>query len=322
MFLILCSINILDSVGGRKRRLWDNLDAAATKLVRGDNPEADLVEHINRAIEKDSNSVNPALLPGKPEDEPALTARVVADVCIGFLEIVGPPRSHKWMKRFLAAKRLDPITCDTPASLTVGVDDDSLGASASLARLLAHYPPELYRDGVFLALAGMEAEAWNYHAFVEGFHLLAENAHRAGFTLVAFPANLEKAFRSDFGIQSFGDETHSRDGWAAEAFLDLNDDTAINSVERTSKWLENHKTDGVLLCAKPDGRVLCHFYKGGAVTETAPFWARMDRQRLSMAAQELNPRIALEALGLPDLLEPGKFEIPTEKSFLRSKGLQ
>lgn len=298
--------------------LWNDLEVVSTTLLRGEIPELNLVQRINK-IRKENNPDEESLPEVLPKEKGTI-ARFVAcaaginDFC-GLRGAIGLPKSPHWIARYLAASRYDPITMgDSEARLTVGIDKDGLGTSASMARLLAHYPPELARDSVFLALAGLEAEAWNGHAFVEAFFCLAENIHRAGFTLVVYPSSLENNFRQAFGIQSTGNETNARDGWAAEAFLDLPGILNADPVLRISQWLESVKSDAIRVRADADGKVLINFFQQGKITKAQPSWVQIAEKKFTMAAQEFNPRLVFVALGLPDLLEPGSFKIPTEIS--------
>jgi hypothetical protein len=300
--------------------LWDDLEQVAHSLLRGQRAEQAAVRRINKET---GESAEENGLTSKPFKQPGRTARLLADAVSDLAAMIGEAASEEWKRRRRAAGFYWDITdCEGACSrLTTGTDKKGLGRSASMGRLLAHYPADLMRDGLFHALAGLEAEGANGHAYVESFLCLAECAHESGFTLAVFPAELQTKFRERFGIVAFEDDggASTRDGLAAEAFVDLRGSTKGDSLPAIEKWFQKTKAGGWCLRAEHDGTWKLLRYEAGASsehdrrTDDAP----LDADALAAAARSLDPRAAMSALGLPDVLEPGEWR---EGAYAGEKG--
>ncbi|MEW6350127.1 MAG: hypothetical protein AB1646_13760 [Thermodesulfobacteriota bacterium] len=287
--------------------IWKDFERAALTLLAGDHVEDDLIGRVNARIPDDDSHLTEEL-----GDQPGVTARLVHSAAFELAETFGEPKIPAWQARYRAARFYWDITdCeDSCERLTVGIDEQGLGTSASLGRLLAHYPVELMRDPIFLAFAGMEAEGANGHAFVEAFHCLAEAAQRAGFSVAVFPEMLESKFRKAFGMESEWEAPRSAraQGWAAEAFVDLPGLLTVDTMPVIEHWYAAEQADGLLVRGEPDGSFRVAAFRGGEkVDMTMAGFAEPDHERLFQAARQLHPRGVFPALGLPDLLEPGEW---------------
>ena len=299
-----------------REHLWLDLEVASTLLLQGDRARAEIVSRVNGALQRAyDDAAFDIRLPVERLPSDGATARRVALACgvddrTGLRGAVGITSSLKWQQRYLFASSLHQIVSGRAgARLTVGVDDDGFGASASLARLLAHWPAQLARDGIFLALAGLACGADEGVAWADALFNLAEGVHRAGFTVVVHPDPKAERFRDAFGIDAAVDapERVARDGWAAEVFIDLPGVAAGDVERRATSWLRSEHASGALVRANADGSVHAARYTDGLARDDD----KSDARALATAARALDLRGVFGALGLPDLLEPGAYDPPT-----------
>jgi hypothetical protein len=289
--------------------LWADLEAVAQAHLRGEAADKDRVKRLNVTLGALDDRTT---LKAKPPTKPGATAVAVAAAEYDLRSLIGPPESPAWVERRRAAALYGDITeGDEVERLTVG---KGLGASASLGRLLGYYPAALARDAIFLALASLEAEAANGHAYVVPLAVLAENAHAAGFTLAIVPAKLQAKLRRAFGIERGETAAPATgDAFAAEAFVDLPKLLKAAPAEALAVWFAKAKADGAVVRAEADGVVTLTAFRDGMPTEGAAavrtvLGSAPDEAALRSAARAFLPRAAFAALGLPDLLEPGAWQ--------------
>ncbi len=279
---------------------WDALDTVGASLLRNEAPNAALVKRLNAVLAK----VGEDKVPGKPGKG---MARKLFGAAYQLRQASGLPAGDSpWKDRYAAAESYDAIVnSDAFDRLTTGNDKKNIGASASLARLMAYYPEKFYRDGWFWSLAALEAESLNGHAFVGAMETLAQEAHAAGFTLVLTPADQQPAFRKAFGID--GGEAEAERGWSAEAFVDLPGMMKADVADLATAWLAKNKAKGAVVRCEAGGAAK-------ASGDTAAVFGARAKASLKEAARELNPRAAFETLGFVELLAPVPLAAPQEET--------
>lgn len=273
---------------------WEALDTAGTSLLRNETPDAALVKRLNSTLVK----VGKDKVPGKPGKG---MARKLFGVAWQLRQAVGiPDEATRWKERYAAAESYDDIaSSDALDRLTTGYDSKGMGASASLARLMAYYPATLYRDGWFWSLSAWATESANGHAFIAAMETLAQAAHSAGFTVVVFPSAKQEIFRKAFKIDR-GQAEAERE-WSAEAFVDLPGLLKMDVAQTAGAWLVKNKASGIVARCEADGHCRILAWKDGKPTD-----AEGD---LTAAALALDPRAALQALGYNELLSPVEWRI-------------
>jgi hypothetical protein len=294
-----------------REHLWLDLEVASTLLLQGDHAPAEVVNRVNAALRKAGEPAADALVDKRPNDI-GLTAKRVALACgvddgSGLRGAIGVPASPLWQQRYLGASHYEAIARSNAFErLTTGVDD--VGRSAALARLLAHHPKNLARDGIFHALAGLRCIAAKAASYVDAFFALAEGSKRAGVVLAVFPDSAGAQFRSAFGVEGqAGRAPYARDGLTAEVFLDGKGLAPADLTSRVTKWMGEARASGWLVHGDAEGKCRVVRFVDGKGTEQA---AR-DPDALKAAVKALDVRGLFAPLGLPDLLEPGPFERPT-----------
>jgi hypothetical protein len=271
----------------------------ALRHLSGEPAESADVKAVNAVLEPlDAES----RLKGKPPKRAGQAARAIAGAAHVLDEALGPAESPRWRLRRRAAAFYWDIT-EGPAGDRLTLHRSKLGRSAALGRLLGHYPSELARDPIFLALAALEAEAANGHAFVEPFGLLAERAARAGFTVAVHSRDEDASFRKVLGIREA--EEPAPGELVAHAFLDLPGAESEDVLSALRGWHARSGASGTLVRAEADGAWRVLELTGERETERRE---GLDRDALASAARELVPRRVFAALGLPDLLEPGEWQ--------------
>ena len=285
-----------------REAVWSQMERVCLDLLNGRPTDRSAIRQLNLVL---GNIDEDSRLSSRSGRRPTVTARAIADASYTLEEAVGPSQSPAWQERRRAANFYWDIT-DSPAleRLTVGIDEAGFGDSASLGRLLGHYPPQLARDPIFLALAAMQAESANGHAFVEPLQALSERAGAAGFTLAVYPVALDPDFRTSFGLLE-GPEAATHPVWAAHGFVDLTDPMPADISDALRRWFAANRSDGHLIRADPDGSWdASEFSSGRPIPSTLQIQAPL----LERAARNLDLRLACTAAGLPDLLEPGAWE--------------
>ena len=287
---------------------WGDFESVATSLLQGKKPDSDIRKKINKVIRDFDDEIT---LPASPKKAECETARIIGESAYTLQEIVGEPETQLWKARRRAAHLYWDITdCPAGERLAGGSDEENIGSAGCMGRLLSHYPREVMRDSLFYALAGMEAEGANGHAYVESFHSLAENSEKAGFTLTIFPARLMTDFRVLHKMQSFG-EWKPEGEWAAEAFIDLGPILKSDPLPHINRWFAEKKTDGMILRAEADGAYTISQYKGGVLLDSPdgdlPGGKVSDSALVESAAKALWPGDIFTTIGLPNLLEPGEW---------------
>lgn len=290
--------------------LWEDFGAVANAILAGGAADRKAVKRVNEALGPAGEEDRLPAKGGKPGK--GVTARVVADAAFALAEAVGRPGAGTAERRQQDAELYWDIT-DGPAvrRLTVGGDKKGTGDAAALARLLAHYPRGRLRDPVFLALAALECEAANGHAFVEPLKKLAELASRAGVVAVVVPVTFRSALRQAFGIEAQAEapEDMPPGPWAGEAFLQAPGLPKVDLVGALRGWLGKQGVDGLLALLGADGAAAVEVWKQG-VAGASPAdlgLAAPDRAALGEAATALDARAVFPALGVGDLLAPGLF---------------
>lgn len=289
-------------------QLWQDFENTAVALLSGEGPDKSAIRRLNAVIEvnsPDDTLKNKGAKPGKGEN-----ARKVFNAAYALQETLGRASSGRWKERYQAASFYWDIT-DGPAGelLTAGTDKKGFGEAASLARLLSHYPPELLRDSIFLSLAAQQCEAANGHVYVNSLERLAEGARTAELAAVVLRSSLAK-FRKAFGISGQEVEASEQPGeWAGEAFVHSSYICKPELIPALREWFARQKESGAVVYLKADGTcALNYFQKGETVPGSSELWgASPDLTALGSAGQLLSPRAVFPALGVGDLLAPGKW---------------
>lgn len=282
------------------KALWKDFEDVALGLLRRGEVPVAAVKRINAVLGSDGDR---AALKAKPLSKPGLTSRLIAEIEYDLREAIGPSEDPLWEMRSRAAEFYWDITeGEAIDALTTGAGGKKgYGESASFGRLLCHYPTSMRRDNIFLALAGLQAEGANGHAYVPAFFSFAEISQQAGFTLAIFPSGLRQSFRKAFGIEGEQETPAIDPCWSAEIFLPLPGiTTAANPREGLEKWFKHEKAEGIILSAGADG-----------TWETASFTDKIavkDQERMRSSIIELDMAALFESLGLPDLLKPGEWQ--------------
>ncbi len=260
--------------------LWQALERAGSALLGGAAPAAADAKALNKHL--------PTRLPAKPGKG---MARKVAGAIHELAEILGwQSAPDTWKARREAAARYWTIVDGAGLDrLTTGTDKKGIGTAASLGRLLPYYPPKLFRDPLFLAMAALEAEAANGHAFVAALEGLAENAADAGMTSVLVPDTLAEKFRKDFGID--GGKIDSADGMTMEVFVDHGPMLKADVAEVARAWLARQKIESGVIRIAADGKA-----------EALP--GGVKQPPVEAAGKALDPHALAAALGFPTLLAP------------------
>lgn len=272
---------------------WDAFEQVADALLRGDAPDAALRKRVNALID-DAD----AHLPGKPAKKRGAVARRVAEAFVALREALGEPTSPRLAACASAAELYDRITSGPARDRLLQTTRKPLAVSLALGRLLAHYPVEVRRDRIFLALAAFDAEVWNGHSFVGPLEELAERSGGAGFTLAIVPEAHEADFRQSHGTRA--DESAARGGWAGEAAIDAGG-VGEETVASFTHWFARSGVDGAVVRCEASGACRVLRFVAGQVVEDAP----SSNTALADAARALDPRGAILAAGFPDVLAPG-----------------
>jgi hypothetical protein len=282
------------------KALWKDFEDAAQGLLKRGEVPASAVKRLNAVLGSEEGR---ASLKTRPLARSGLTSRLIAEIEYDLREAIGPSEDPLWEARARAAGFYWDITeGEALDALTTGSGGKKgYGESASFGRLLCHYPESMRRDNIFLALAGLQAEGANGHAYVPAFFSFAEISHQAGFTLAIFPSDLRQSFRMAFGIEG-GTEIPAIDPcWSAELFLPLPGILTVPNVrEGLEKWFKKEKAEGIILCAGADG-----------AWETTAFTDKIavkDQEKMRSSAIGLDMAGLFESLGLPDLLKPGEWQ--------------
>ncbi|MCB0196863.1 MAG: hypothetical protein KDJ65_33235 [Anaerolineae bacterium] len=297
--------------------VWDDFERVATALLQGEKPDKALLRTLNKLLRSYDEDAG---LPTKPAKQPGKTAGLVAEAKVELAEVIGQPSTGLWPERLRAAEFYWDITdCDgSLAKLTTwtGPNKKGLAHTAAFSRILIHHPPELLRDNIFLALAGLEAESANGDP--SGFRCLANDSHQAGFSLAIFPLDRQEELWNHFGLALWiepeqEDTLSSPDQpWAAEVWVDLPGILKGESAPAVEQWFVKAKANGMVLRAEADGTWrITQFKEGKICTEPEadlPGGLITDPAQITQAAKKLDPRSLFAALDLPDLLEPGAWE--------------
>jgi len=285
---------------------WEEFRTATEALMRGEEADPSIIKRLNKIFEGE------ARLSVKPKKGRGKSAQMIVESHQAMLGAAGEPKDPVLVARYRAGDMYDAIT-ESPAGemLTIGRGKRGLGESAALGRLLGHYPKELTRDGIAIAMMANDAEAWNGHCYVPSFQTLAEHATQAGFTLAVYPTTLRGQFHNTFGLIPSEGEPRECDGWAADAFIDLPGLLKADPIEALEDWFCKQEADGVIVRCEPDGRFALTYYqtdrKAKKAPESVPGSGNIDRKVLADAGKTLWPRGVFAALGMPDMLEPGEF---------------
>ena len=297
----------------KTEELWNLFDQISANLMQGEKVNKKSLKKINQEIKAYEEE---AILKVEPEKDKGVMARQIAQAAYCLKETVGESKDLRWQERYRAASFYWDITdCKESYQRLIAGEDDKqgLGHSAALGRLVAHYPKELARDGVFWSLAAHETESANGHAYTQSLCSFAEHAHQAGFTLAVFPVEKQEEFRKDFEIYTFENAPQLDQSWAGEAFLDLPELVKKDIQKELEEWFKKNKVNGCCLRAEANGKTDLKIYQDGkqdnkAGKEVFADQFNVDHTQIVEVAQELDLRDACAALGLPDLLEPGEWK--------------
>lgn len=282
---------VKDSEPPDAQAAWSAFEQVADALLRGAVPDTAARKAVN-ALMADSESQLPAKAPAKRS---SLATRV-AGAYSALRDALGAPATPRLAACAQAAELYDAITSGPAGDRLLQTRDKPLAIALALGRLLAHYPVELRRDPLFLALASHEAEVWNGHGFVAPLATMAAEPDASGFIAAIVPAQLEEDFRAAHDTRS--DDSAAIDGWAGEAAI-ANDDRHVATF---TKWFAKKRADGAIVHGQADGTCRVLRFVAGEVTEDAA----VPDARLVQAARALDPRAAIVAAGFPDVLAPGE----------------
>lgn len=270
---------------------WSAFEQVADALLRGAVPDATMRKAVTALID-DSESQLPAKAPAKRS---SLATRV-ASAYGALRDVLGAPATPRLAACARAAALYDAITSGPAGDRLLQTRDKPLAIALALGRLLAHYPVEVRRDPLFLALASHEAEVWNGHGFVAPLAAMAAEPDAPGFIAAIVPAQLEEDFRAAHDTASDG--SAALGGWAGEAAI-ANDDRHVATF---TKWFAKKRADGAIVHGQADGTCRMLRLVAGQLTEDAP----VTDPRVVQAARALDPRAAIVATGFPDVLAPGE----------------
>ncbi|MEQ8221957.1 MAG: hypothetical protein ABRQ37_06610 [Candidatus Eremiobacterota bacterium] len=289
--------------GKDKKELWKIFEETVTSLLQGKEVSVKSIKKLNEEI---SCMDDRAKIRTKPAKKTGETGRLISFAGYALSEILGRPDSLQWKERYRAASFYRDITdCEAITQLTTGKDKKGTGLSASFGRLLCHYPVHLYRDNIFWVIAGRETESANGHAYVESMYSFSEFCHKAGFLLVIYPWELQKKFRKTFGIEPYEEISPLKNMETAELFIDTPLLKADMS-EEAKKWFLKEDSTGMTVRGEADGTYRITCFKDGNII---PCEGReTNEELLKKASKELNIREVFSSLGLPYLIEPGKWE--------------
>lgn len=274
---------------------WSAFEQVADALLRGALPDATDRKAVNALLD-DSASHLPAKAPAK---RASLVPRI-AGAFVALREVLGAPATPRLAACARAAQLYDAITSGPAGDGLLHTRDKPLSVALALARLLVHYPAELRRDPLFLALASHEAQVWNGHAFVAPLATMAADPGAPGFTAAVVPAALEEDFRAAHDTRS--DSSAAVGGWAGEAAIATDD----RHVATFSNWFAKKRADGAIVHGPADGNCRVLRFAAGQVSQDAP----SADPKLVRAARALDPRAAFLAAGFPDVLAPGELAQP------------
>ncbi|MEQ8188771.1 MAG: hypothetical protein ABRQ39_12435 [Candidatus Eremiobacterota bacterium] len=293
---------IKDFEGKDKKELWELFEESASSLLQGKEISVKSIKKLNEEIACMNDRAKIRTKPAKKTGE---TGRIISFAGYALSEILGRPDSPIWKERYRAASFYRDITdCEAVEKLTVGKDKKGTGLSASFGRLLCHYPVHLYRDNIFWVIAGRETESANGHAHVESMYSFSEYCHKAGFLLVIYPCELRKKFRKTFGIEPYEEISPLKNMETAELFIDTPLLKADMSEEAEKWFLKEHST-GMTVRGEADGTYRITCFKDGNIISSED--RKINRDLLKKASKELNIREVFSSLGLPCLIEPGKW---------------
>jgi len=285
---------------------WNEMDRAGFALLTGQPADKKDVKSLNELLEPLGDSTN---LPAKAKLGKGQIARTVANFIVDLKSTLGEPESGPWAERFRAAGFYWDITDgEAGMRLTVGTDRAGMGTSASLARLLAHFPTSLMRDPVFLAMLALECEAANGHAYVEGLSMLAEQTGVAGLVLVVANADQKSALREALGISSDDAKKNDVEGsWCGEALISGTTLTKDDPADAARRFMVKAKATGAIAELSPGKAANLTWYKAGGEVDNAneAGLGPVDHNALSAAAKSFLPREGFIALGAGDILAPG-----------------
>jgi hypothetical protein len=286
---------------------WEDMNCVGHALLTGQPVDKKQLKNLNDLLEP----LDSSKLPSKAKLGTGATAREVATAIVELRDALGVPESGVWAERFRSAAWYWDI-CDGEAldRLTAGTDRAGLGTSASLARLLAHFPKELLRDPVYLALLALECEAANGHVYVEGLFKLAEQTATAGLALVVASRNQHLAMRKVFGIDPESDGSNPVTTHCGEALVSGTTVAKGDVPEFAQAWMTKSKATGVVAELPPEGNIKLTWFKEGAPAKDAQSagLGKVDHAALRHAAERFLPREGFVALGAGDLLAPGEWQ--------------
>jgi hypothetical protein len=281
---------------------WHDIDTVGRALLTGQPVDKKQLKNLNELLEP----LGDTRLPSKCKLGKGETARLLANAMIELRDSLGVPESGPWAERFKAAGFYWDI-CDGEAldRLTTGTDRAGIGTSASVARLLAHFPESLLRDPLFLAFLAIECEAANGHTHVEGLCKLAEHTATAGLVLVVAPAAQRAAMCQAFGIEEAAET--SKAAHCGEALISGTSIAKGDMSQFARAWMAKAKVTGAVADLSPDGSTSLSYFKEGASAKDAndAGLGPVNQAELKDAAQKFLTRKAFVALDAGDLLAPG-----------------
>jgi hypothetical protein len=286
---------------------WEDMNCIGRALLTGQVVDKKQLKNVQELLKP----LGDTKIPSKGKLGKGETARVVATAMLELRNALGVPESGIWAERFRAAAYYWDI-CDGEAldRLAAGVDRAGIGIGAAVVRLLAHFPEELARDSLFLALLALECEAANGHAYVEGLSKLAEETATAGLLLVAAPGAQQAGMRKTFGIDPETDGTLAGAPFCGEALISGTTISKGDVAQTARAWMAKAKATGAIAELAADGTATVAWFREGAAVKDAKETGlgSADPAALQDAAKKFLPRKAFLALGAGDLLAPGKWQ--------------
>ncbi len=285
---------------------WADMEAVGRALLTAQPVDKKQLKNVQEILKP----LGDTKLPSSGKLGKGVIGRAVGEVLLELRGALGIPASGPWANRFRAAACYWDI-CDGGAldRLTAGEDRGGIGTGAAVARLLAHFPEELARDPLFLALLALECEAANGHAYVEGLCVLAEHTTTAGSVLVVAPAAQRAAMRKAFGISAENPDAGPGGSWCGEALIAGTTIAKGDMAETARSWMTKAKATGAVAELLADGSTKIEWYKDGATAKKASDagLGPVDEAALRKAAKGFLPRAGFVALGGGDVLAPGEW---------------
>ncbi|MEM7243838.1 MAG: hypothetical protein AAF533_00765 [Acidobacteriota bacterium] len=276
---------------------WETMARVVETLLRGDPASPEDVAYLNGLLALDHED---HLLPlERGSRSSAELANALHDAAGALSTVYGPTTIDRWLQpEDVAASALDIWDDPCPAWERLTGGWSALAASAAIGRFIGNYPSSMLRDPFFhLEAGGCLIDCFSHN---RAFFELAVTIGTAGFTISIHSADDDAGFQAAMGMAG---RTTAVDGLTAQVFLDLPSAPAKEARAALAAWYSKAKATGLVVRAESTGDWTITRHVEG---EVATHDLSIDEDALRSAARDFEPRRAVLALGLPDLLDPGE----------------